>query len=148
MLIFGESAHARPPQDTLAQWPGVFTVLVWSLRQQAGRVGFSVLLLTLCGPHSPRGAVVPSRQSRHSLPANHEAALRLVGTTIRQQRKQQRLSQQRLAALRLSLDSSYISEIERGQRNVSLLSLLRIAERCTSWSRVSSPRWIRSKFGL
>ena len=71
--------------------------------------------------------MVPSRQARHPLPANHEAALRLVGTTIRQQRKQRRLSQHTLATL-TGLDSSYISEIERGQRNVSLLSLLRIAE--------------------
>jgi DNA-binding XRE family transcriptional regulator len=43
------------------------------------------------------------------------------------QRKQRRLSQHTLATL-TGLDSSYISEIERGQRNVSLLSLLRIAE--------------------
>ena len=71
--------------------------------------------------------MVPSRQARHPLPANHEAALRLVGTTIRQQRKQQRLSQHALATL-TGLDSGYISEIERGQRNVTLLSLLRIAE--------------------
>lgn len=95
--------------------------------QQAGRVGFFVLLLTIYGPHSPRGAVVPSRQARHPLPANDAAALRLVGATIQQQRKQRRLSQHTLAAL-TGLDSSYISEIERGQRNVTVLSLLRIAE--------------------
>ena len=50
-----------------------------------------------------------------------------MGATIRQQRKQRRLSQSTLATL-TGLDSSYISEIERGQRNVTLLSLLRIAE--------------------
>jgi DNA-binding XRE family transcriptional regulator len=127
VLIFGESAHVLALRTPWLSGQVCSLFSSGASAQQAGRTGFFVLLLTFCGPHSPRGAVVPSRQSRQPLPANHEAALRLVGTTIRQQRKQQRLSQQTLAAL-TGLDSSYISEIERGQRNVSLLSLLRIAE--------------------
>ena len=127
MLIFGESAHVLALRTPWLEGQGCSLISSVASAQQAGRVRCSVLLLTLYGPHSPRGAGVPSRQARHPLPANHEAALRLVGTTIRQQRKQRRLSQHTLATL-TGLDSSYISEIERGQRNVSLLSLLRIAE--------------------
>jgi transcriptional regulator with XRE-family HTH domain len=70
---------------------------------------------------------VPSRQARHPLPASHEAALQLLGTTIRQHRKQRRLSQQALAAV-TGLDASYIGEIEQGHRNVTVLSLLSIAK--------------------
>ena len=33
--LWGKRTRARP-QDTLAQWPGVFTVLVWSLRSAGG----------------------------------------------------------------------------------------------------------------
>jgi transcriptional regulator with XRE-family HTH domain len=70
--------------------------------------------------------VVPSRQARHPLSADQEAALRLLGATIRQYRKQRRVSLQRLATL-TGLHHSYISEIERGQRNVTVLSLRSIA---------------------
>ena len=70
---------------------------------------------------------MPSRQARHPLPASQEAALQLLGTTIRQHRQQRRLSQQALATV-TGLDASYIGEIEQGHRNVTVLSLLRIAK--------------------
>jgi len=50
-----------------------------------------------------------------------------LGATIRQYRQQQGLSQAMLATL-TGLSPTYIPEIEQGQRNVSVLSLLRIAE--------------------
>ena len=70
---------------------------------------------------------MPSRQARHPLPASQEAALQLLGTTIRQHRQQRRLSQQALATV-TGLDASYIGEIEQGHRNVTVLSLLSIAK--------------------
>ncbi len=53
--------------------------------------------------------------------------LPLLGATIRQARKDQRLSQPALAA-RTGLNPTYIGQIELGQRNLSVLSLVRIAE--------------------
>jgi len=56
-----------------------------------------------------------------------DPVLQLLGATIRQYRKQQRLSQKALAA-KTGLSSTYIGEIEQGRRNPTALSLLRIAE--------------------
>jgi transcriptional regulator with XRE-family HTH domain len=52
--------------------------------------------------------------------------LQLLGTTLRQYRKQRRLSQPALAA-RTGIHHTYISEIEHGQHNISVLKLLRLA---------------------
>jgi transcriptional regulator with XRE-family HTH domain len=52
--------------------------------------------------------------------------LRTLGTTLRHYRKQQGLSQQALAT-KAGLHYTYVSEIELGQRNVSVLSLFRLA---------------------
>jgi len=60
-------------------------------------------------------------------PDNQATLLPLLGATIRQARKDQRLSQPALAA-RTGLSFGYISEIELGQRNLSVLSLVRIAD--------------------
>lgn len=51
----------------------------------------------------------------------------LLGATIRQYRQQLGLSQSVLAT-RTGLTVGYISEIEKGQRNLSVLSLIRIAD--------------------
>jgi DNA-binding XRE family transcriptional regulator len=56
-----------------------------------------------------------------------DPALQLLGATIRQYRKPQRLSQKALAA-QTGLSSTYIGEIELGWRNPTALSLLRIAK--------------------
>jgi len=53
--------------------------------------------------------------------------LPLLGATIRQYRQQRGLFQAALATM-TDLTPTYIGEIERGKRNLSVLSLLRIAE--------------------
>jgi transcriptional regulator with XRE-family HTH domain len=58
-------------------------------------------------------------QSRHAL-------LRTIGLAIRSQRRARGLSQEALAAL-AGLDRSYMSSVERGLRNISVLNLARIA---------------------
>jgi transcriptional regulator with XRE-family HTH domain len=52
--------------------------------------------------------------------------LKAVGDTVRAARVKRSLSQEKLAAL-ASLDRTYVSSLERGRRNVSLLTLDRIA---------------------
>jgi transcriptional regulator with XRE-family HTH domain len=60
------------------------------------------------------------------LPRREDTPLQQLGATIRHYRRQQRLTQKAVAAL-AGLDHKYLSEIERGLRNVSILSLLQIA---------------------
>ena len=60
-------------------------------------------------------------------PPSEETPLQRLGATIRHYRRQQRLTQKAVAA-QAGLDHKYLSEIERGRRNVSVLSLLRIAQ--------------------
>jgi DNA-binding XRE family transcriptional regulator len=55
------------------------------------------------------------------------ALLSLLGATIRQYRHQHHLTQQALAA-KTELTPSYIGQVERGVRNVTILNLIRIAE--------------------
>ena len=49
-----------------------------------------------------------------------------IGKSIRRERKRKGLSQEQLAAL-ASLDRTYLGGIERGERNVAALNLVRIA---------------------
>ena len=58
-------------------------------------------------------------ESRHVL-------LRSIGHAIRSRRRAHGLSQESLAAL-AQLDRSYMSSVERGLRNISVLNLARIA---------------------
>jgi len=53
-------------------------------------------------------------------------ALELLGRTIRMERKKRGLSQETLAEA-ADLNRSYLSHIERGTANVTLLAVLRIA---------------------
>jgi transcriptional regulator with XRE-family HTH domain len=53
-------------------------------------------------------------------------ALQLLGHTIRDIRKQRGLTQRALAA-RVGLTRTYVSAIERGQRNITLWTLLHLA---------------------
>jgi len=88
-------------------------------------------------PLPPTSDLLPSRGGQDAVatsdatPSPKVAAqailLPLLGATIRQYRQQRHLSQRALAA-RTRLAASYICDIEQGQRNVSVLSLLRIAE--------------------
>ena len=50
-----------------------------------------------------------------------------LGNKIREERKKKGLSQERLA-FDADVDRSYIGGIERGERNVSFLTLVKIAE--------------------
>jgi transcriptional regulator with XRE-family HTH domain len=71
--------------------------------------------------------VVSDRDTPHRRPEGYEAVvLRTLGATLRHYRQQQGLSQQALAT-KAGLHHTYVSEIELGQRNVSVLSLLRLA---------------------
>lgn len=53
--------------------------------------------------------------------------LKSFGQVIRQLRDEQKLSQEQLAFL-AGLDRTYIGGIERGERNVALLNMARIAD--------------------
>ena len=56
-----------------------------------------------------------------------EPALRKFGDNVRSRREAQELSQEQLAE-RADLDRTYISGVERGVRNLSLNSVVRIAK--------------------
>jgi len=81
-------------------------------------------------PLTPRYTphVVGSYEDTPPIPRGDPATLlRLLGATLHQYRQNQALSQPALAT-RAGLTFGYISEIERGQRNLSVLSLVRIAD--------------------
>ena len=52
--------------------------------------------------------------------------LKLIGQRIAEERNKQGLTQEDLAGL-CDMDRSYLSEIENGHKNLSVLSLLKIA---------------------
>jgi transcriptional regulator with XRE-family HTH domain len=56
---------------------------------------------------------------------SQDTPLQRLGATLRQYRQQRGLTHRTLAA-RIGIRHSYISEIERGKRNISVLTLLRI----------------------
>lgn len=59
-------------------------------------------------------------------PPSGQELLETFGRSLREKRKRQGLSQEELAA-RASLDRSYVGGIERGERNVSLENLAKLA---------------------
>lgn len=61
----------------------------------------------------------PSGQRQH-------AALAALGDAIRSIRKNQGISQERLALL-ADIDRSYVGRVERGDNNVAVLTLLKLA---------------------
>jgi len=58
---------------------------------------------------------------------NEQKIKNLFGDHVRELRKANGLSQEELA-LRADLDRTYIGGVERGERNVSLINICRIAE--------------------
>lgn len=56
-----------------------------------------------------------------------EPALKKFGANVRAKREAKEFSQEKLAEL-ADLDRTYISSVERGVRNISMLSVLRIAK--------------------
>ena len=71
--------------------------------------------------------LVVSHRDTQRLSPDHEAALALLGATIQHHRQQQGLSQRTLAA-HTGLSHTYISQIEQGKRNPTILSLRSIAD--------------------
>lgn len=61
-----------------------------------------------------------------SPPAEFDSCLKAIGITIRKLRKELGLSQEELAH-RSSIDRSHMGKIERGERNVSIMNILRIS---------------------
>jgi len=59
--------------------------------------------------------------------SNHSEILKKFGETVKNLRKLRNISQEELA-FRAQLDRSYIGGIERGERNLSLLNIIRIAD--------------------
>lgn len=55
-----------------------------------------------------------------------DSDLKSFGQAVRQERQRQGLSQEELAH-RAGLDRSYLGGVERGERNVSLLNVFKIA---------------------
>jgi transcriptional regulator with XRE-family HTH domain len=88
-------------------------------------------------PLLPASDALPSRGARDrgvtppetSSPQQGDATtlLQLLGTTMRHYRQQQGLTHKALA-VKTGLDKSYIGEIERGERNLSVLNVVRIAD--------------------
>ncbi|WP_282753508.1 helix-turn-helix domain-containing protein [Desulfuromonas thiophila] len=57
---------------------------------------------------------------------DRDAPLQLFGAKLRLLRKEKGLSQEKLAEL-CSLDRTYIGGVERGERNIGLINILRIS---------------------
>ena len=53
--------------------------------------------------------------------------LKQIGNNIKQQRKKADISQEGLA-LKCELDRAYVGRVERGENNISILSLKKIAD--------------------
>jgi len=53
--------------------------------------------------------------------------LKKFGLTVKRHRKQRGISQEQLAHLS-GLDRSYVGGVERGERNISLLNILKISK--------------------
>jgi transcriptional regulator with XRE-family HTH domain len=61
------------------------------------------------------------------MPRTSHPVLRTIGSTIRSLRRERGLSQETLADL-ADIDRSYMSGVERGLRNISVLNLSRVAK--------------------
>jgi transcriptional regulator with XRE-family HTH domain len=64
--------------------------------------------------------------SRVSAIQDHDAVLPALGAAIREQRKSKGFSQESLADA-AGIDRSHMGRIERGERNLTLLNLVRIS---------------------
>lgn len=63
---------------------------------------------------------------KKNLPNQH-GYLKKVGISIRQARKEKGLSQESLALIS-DIDRSYVGGVERGERNISIINLKKIAD--------------------
>jgi transcriptional regulator with XRE-family HTH domain len=62
--------------------------------------------------------------------SERESYLKIFGQNLRKTRQAKSLTQEKLADL-AELDTTYISGLERGVRNPSLLSIIKIARACS-----------------
>ncbi len=100
----------------------------WLLARLDPRVPLA--LSATCNPLPSRGArEAAGTQDAPSFhqPGDTATLLPLLGVTIRQYRRHQSLTRKALATM-TGLSPTYIGEIERGERNLSVLSLVRIAD--------------------
>ena len=74
-----------------------------------------------------RGGALPNHQARRPKSERHAALLQRLGTTIRTYRQRKAFTLEDLRGL-TNLSLSYLSQIERGERNASVLSLITIAD--------------------
>lgn len=58
--------------------------------------------------------------------SNYSFLLKSVGNNIRNERKKKGISQEKLGFL-AHLDRTYISSVERGERNISIINLYKIS---------------------
>lgn len=79
---------------------------------------------------------------RVSVKTDKDSQLVLLGAAIRARRKALQMSQEALADL-AEIDRSHMGKIERGERNVTLLNVLRIAK-----ALQSKPSEILAEAGL
>lgn len=61
------------------------------------------------------------------MPRQRPAPLRALGAAIRKRRAEMGISQERLAH-RAKLDRSYVGGVERGERNVAYVNILKLAK--------------------
>ena len=112
---------------------GKYNVSVLTLLRLAKGLGIpsSWLLVRLKSNHPlpPQGAqdAVVTSITPFITPDDHAALLSLFGATLRQYRERQRLTQQALAD-KTDLSATYINQIERGTRNLTILTLMRITD--------------------
>lgn len=67
------------------------------------------------------------KNNAQSYSAQEQAVMEKLGIKVRQLREDSKLSQEKLAEL-ANIHRTYISSIERGQQNISLTILIRLAE--------------------
>ena len=65
--------------------------------------------------------------ARASMPPSRQDLLNRFGEAIRQERKRQGISQEQLALL-AEIDRGYMGNVERGEENISLASILKVTE--------------------
>ena len=78
-------------------------------------------------PPPPRAQATGASTTPFLTLEKQAALLSLLGATLRQSRQQQHMTQTALAA-KTGLVATYISQIEGGKRNVTLLNLIRLAD--------------------
>jgi len=61
------------------------------------------------------------------MPPSRQDLLNRFGEAIRQERKRQGISQEQLALL-AEIDRGYMGNVERGEENISLASILKVTE--------------------